>query len=1134
MIGEFKMKRLINILLALIGTLLVLLVVALVALVYLVNPNDYKPQITQLVKDTTGRTLTLEGEIQLRVFPWLELKLDQVYLSNAPGFKEPYFAQVEQAQVRVRVLPLLYQRLEVGTVSLTGLVLNLTRNAEGKTNWEDLMGETTEPSEPITLDDLKIKGLNVKNAQISWDDQLAGSRYVFSGVDLTTAGLVQDKPVPFHLKTQLALTGATSLQGLVDLKTQLVFNLSQQRYQLQALQLTTDLTGESVPGGQQSLALATDVKLDLLEDILTFEAIDLQALGTILNGTITARGLQTTPHLAGQVQLAEFNLQQALTQFAVPPFVGDHLLQKVALTTKFETNFTAFNFDDVNLRVDDNQLITPNFQFDLAQETLDAKTLELKLAGAPLSGSLAIERLLSQPIFQGNLTMAQVDPRAVLQRLASAKIGVPAITMPDSPVLPLKQMALSGDFLVNSATGVQLDHLQLQADDKQLHTEQVKIDFLQQRLAIPSFTLQAYGLDLTSQVNIEQLFTQPVIKGALAVAPFNPRQLLAQLTTALQLPALSLPATNILPLQTAKLTTEFQLTDNNQLIIDDFLIQVDKNKLTTPRLQLDLTQEMLKPTDFSLNALGITLQGQVTTTHLFNQPTTQAKLTIAPFNPQQLLQQLGQAPLTLPKPFSLKKAALETDLQVTPEAVVAKNLYLAVDQQQFKTTALRFDLINNTLTLDSFIMRLLDVMMMGKVTVTQVTTKPNWQGSIKTMSFNPKTVLQQLAVPLPVMADKKAFTDMLLETEVKGDVSQLQLNPLKLHLDDTQLQGEFQVQDFQTLAMAFNLNIDQLDVDRYLPPKPTIETPTEKPIPTPETPLPLDLLKTLNLNGQLTIGQLKAAQLKMSDVHLVVTAKDGHLTITPRAALYNGTYRGNLTLNTHLQPPLLEIDDTLNHIHASPLLLDLTGDDKLIGIAHITARLTSDATSIESLQKQLQGNIRFLFLDGALKGFNIGYTIRKTKAYLMGEPLPPPEPIRTDFTSLEGTLFAKAGIMTSDDLVMKSPLLRINGNGKMDLATQEIDFEVKTAVVDTAQGQGGQALKELKGVVIPLKIAGKMDAPSIKPDLATMQMVLVKLTEEAAKNQLEVEKQKLLEQNKDKIDKSLMDLLKGWKIEDLF
>ncbi len=44
----------------------------------LFDPNDYKPQIMALVKEHTGRELTIPGEISVSVFPWLaQEKLDE-------------------------------------------------------------------------------------------------------------------------------------------------------------------------------------------------------------------------------------------------------------------------------------------------------------------------------------------------------------------------------------------------------------------------------------------------------------------------------------------------------------------------------------------------------------------------------------------------------------------------------------------------------------------------------------------------------------------------------------------------------------------------------------------------------------------------------------------------------------------------------------------------------------------------------------------------------------------------------------------------------------------------------------------------------------------------------------------------
>ena len=80
------MKKLIKFLLVTLAVLVTLIVITAVALPLLFDPNDYKPQITELVKEQTGRDLKIPGEIELSVFPWLGIKLGKVELSNAKGF----------------------------------------------------------------------------------------------------------------------------------------------------------------------------------------------------------------------------------------------------------------------------------------------------------------------------------------------------------------------------------------------------------------------------------------------------------------------------------------------------------------------------------------------------------------------------------------------------------------------------------------------------------------------------------------------------------------------------------------------------------------------------------------------------------------------------------------------------------------------------------------------------------------------------------------------------------------------------------------------------------------------------------------------------------------------------------------
>ena len=80
------MKRLFKILGLVVGVVVVLLIVAGVAVSLLFDPNDYKDEITAAVQNATGRQLTLDGDLELAVFPTIRIAVGGAALSNAPGW----------------------------------------------------------------------------------------------------------------------------------------------------------------------------------------------------------------------------------------------------------------------------------------------------------------------------------------------------------------------------------------------------------------------------------------------------------------------------------------------------------------------------------------------------------------------------------------------------------------------------------------------------------------------------------------------------------------------------------------------------------------------------------------------------------------------------------------------------------------------------------------------------------------------------------------------------------------------------------------------------------------------------------------------------------------------------------------
>ena len=104
--------------------------VAIVAATF--DPNDYKSVATDAFAARTGRTLSIDEDLRLAYFPWLAVETGGVTVGSAAAFggaAQP-FATARRVAARVKLLPLLSRRIEIGTVELEGLTLNLARDAE--------------------------------------------------------------------------------------------------------------------------------------------------------------------------------------------------------------------------------------------------------------------------------------------------------------------------------------------------------------------------------------------------------------------------------------------------------------------------------------------------------------------------------------------------------------------------------------------------------------------------------------------------------------------------------------------------------------------------------------------------------------------------------------------------------------------------------------------------------------------------------------------------------------------------------------------------------------------------------------------------------------------------------------------
>lgn len=352
-----------------------------------------------------------------------------------------------------------------------------------------------------------------------------------------------------------------------------------------------------------------------------------------------------------------------------------------------------------------------------------------------------------------------------------------------------------------------------------------------------------------------------------------------------------------------------------------------------------------------------------------------------------------------------------------------------------------------------------------------------------------------------------------------GGAAKLDLAKQDAHLDlsgkidDSPLKARLGISHFDAPAYDFDIAIERLDVDRYLPPaKPEAKQP--------EKPLDFGFLKNLNANGRLSIGALKVANIKSSNIKLNVKAGGGNLNVAPISAnFYQGTLNGAISLHG-AGTPRVALKQNLAGVSVGPLLKDAANVDMLEGRGSVALEVNAQGATVSAMKKALQGGAALNLHDGALKGINIAGAIRSAKAKfgsLQGETTQAANAVdKTDFSELKASFQINNGVAHNEDLSAKSPLLRLAGNGDVNIGESSMNYLAKATVVASLEGQGGKELSALKGMTVPVRITGPFAGLKYSLDFNAM-------ASEAVKQKVEQK----VEQKKEEIKSRLGEELKG-------
>lgn len=271
--------------------ILVTLVLLIVVATQLISTQDIVNQVTSKVKQTTGRTLTVNGEQSLRAFPSLSITLSDVHFSNAQGGSKQDMASISELLIHIPWLSVFSGELTVDKFVINNPNILLEKNADGSVNWQfsSLTNkENTKASEVDTSDakapaktsnndgslvlpqafDISLGQVEVNGGKLTFIDHQSEETKIIDQLNLAIllpslrkplnfSGSVRYMEQVFELKTSITTPAKAINNQTFAVKVDLISQLVNLQYQGDVIQQGKEFKGKlSVSGDSVKQLLA--------------------------------------------------------------------------------------------------------------------------------------------------------------------------------------------------------------------------------------------------------------------------------------------------------------------------------------------------------------------------------------------------------------------------------------------------------------------------------------------------------------------------------------------------------------------------------------------------------------------------------------------------------------------------------------------------------------------------------------------------------------------------------------------------------------------------------------------------------------------------------------------------------------
>ncbi|HSC84551.1 MAG TPA: AsmA family protein [Pseudomonas sp.] len=425
---------------------------------------------------------------------------------------------------------------------------------------------------------------------------------------------------------------------------------------------------------------------------------------------------------------------------------------------------------------------------------------------------------------------------------------------------------------------------------------------------------------------------------------------------------------------------------------------------------------------------------------------------------------------------------------------------------------------------------------LGELKLRNLDKTAQLEGNLSIAQVNLRDFLASVGIELPAMRDATSLSQFELSSRLAGSPSSLTLNDLALKLDGGSFNGTLAINDFTTKALRVQLKGDKLDVDRYLPPqdkdasagvarknevKQTVaaagkggtselpKAPSQQAWSDAQV-LPLEQLRQLDVQTELSIGQLTLSKLPIESAKLQASGKDGLLKLQElRGDLYGGEFSAQAQLDARPAVPLLTAQKHVRRIPVEKLLEAQGEKPPLKGLLDLNADISTQGNSQKAWIDALNGKADFSLSDGVLLEANLEQQLCQGIATLNRKELSSEARSKdTPFEELGGSLTFHNGVASNPDLKVRIPGLTANGHGDVDLRVLGMDYRVGLLLEGDQRAMPDPACQineQYVGIEWPLRCRGPLElgANACRLDKEGMSKVAGKLAGAKLEEKLE-------------------------------